>query len=237
MKHHDYAFRVNPKRSLFILLLLNFLLSYYAIAEQIDGADEWDEWMEEDLEEKALQVNEGRLNFLASPPSQTKVHALSNTITITQGSLETHWVDFRQCHKNLDRVTQSQVVYQYKQMRNLKIEFFRGIKKAWVEGQSIQLQDVMDDAEICILAQVKTLIPQGDKLFLLRNGPYFRKFLDGYYPFHVQLLIKYPQTLLNIKKILPQTQAGFTIKPSHNELRIDAWFEGELTIEIYFTTQ
>jgi len=134
MKHHNCTFRVNPKRSLSVLILLNFLLSYCAIAEQIDESDKW---MEEDLEEKALQVNEGLLNFLASPPGQTKVHSLSNTITIAQDSLETHWVDFRQCHKNLDRVAQSQVVYRYKQMHNLKIEFFKGIEKAWVEGQSI----------------------------------------------------------------------------------------------------
>jgi len=47
----------------------------------------------------------------------------------------------------------------------------------------------------------------------------------------------YPQTLLKIQKVLPQSQAGFTVKPSHNELHIDAWFEGELTVEVYFATQ
>ena len=235
MKRHEYAFRMNRYIGLFFVIWLNFFISNSAIAKPINESNDWDKWVTEDLEEKALQVNEGNLNFIASPLKPTKIHSLFNTITITPRSVETHWVDFRQCHKNLDRVAQSQVVYQYKQMRKLKIEFFKGIGKAWVEGQSIQLQDVMDDAEFCAVARVKILIPQGNNKFLLRNGPFYRKFLDGYYPFHVQLLIKYPQTLLKIQKVLPQAQAGFAVKPLHNELHIDAWFEGELTIEVFFS--
>ena len=70
---------------------------------------------------------------------------------------------------------------------------------------------------------------------MLKNGPYHRKFLDGYYPMHVSLDIKYPGTLMHYESINPATQPGFNVKQASDSLYVDAWFEGELKMEIRFS--
>ena len=220
-----------------ILLVVTFpqlVLGQQDNPPQSNEEQQLEKWFEGDLEEQALKVNEGTLEFLDQPPKNKAVHTVTNTITISDLSLQTQWVTLHQCHMNLDPVAQSEIVYQYKQMRNLRLEHYFGMDKAWIENQSVQMKDIDKGASLCILAEVKILKPGKKGEYTLRNGPYFRKFLDGYYPFHVKLNIHYPKSALTLTTTSPQPQNGFDVQEDNGTLKMDAWFEGKLIVEARF---
>ena len=202
--------------------------------------EQWEKWFEEDFEEKAAQVNEGQLEFLATPPENQDSHSIANHITITPQSLKDQWISFKQCHTNLDPVAQSQVVYRYKQMRNLRIENSSNIDRAWVEDQSVQMEGLTRGARICILADAqifRRINIDGKNAYAIRNGPYYRKFFDGYYPFNMTFSVKYPAAHLKLLTMSPEPQPGVTVKTSDGFIEINTWFEGELTIGMIFQAQ
>lgn len=221
------------------LIISLTMVSPLTLAEQnpsqADEQQQLEEWFEGDLEQQALQVNEGKLEFLDQPPKNKAVHTVTNTITISDTSLKTQWVTLHQCHDNLDPVGRSEIVYQYKHMRNLRLEHYFGMGKAWIENQSVQMEDIDRGASLCVMAEVQILRPGKQGEYTLRNGPYFRKFLDGYYPFHVKLNIHYPQSALTLKTTSPQPQNGFDVQEDNGTLKMDAWFEGQLLVEARFS--
>ena len=223
-----------------------FLFSVFvapAMASEHLTQEQLEQWFNDELvsdEERALAVNEGDLVFLSKLPEKA-VHYSQNILTISKESLDNGWVHLVQCHVNLDAVAASQVVYRYKRMRNLSVESFEKIGRAWVEGNSVQMEDVQEGAKLCIQADVGILYSTSDekdrkgKGAVLRNGPFHRKFLDGYYPMHVSLEIKYPGALLRYENINPKAQPGFSVTAGKNTLTVDAWFEGELRTEVRFS--
>jgi len=155
-------------------------------------------------------------------------------LTVSQDSIETGWVFLEQCYRHLDPVPDAEVVYHYKSMRALRVTSRRNIETIVVKGQSVQLTNVMHNAELCIKAEVRIFYRNTNGTFSLVNGPFHRKFLDGYYPFHVTLKIDYPSSLLRLIRTKPGAQAGFNIEQSGNVIRIDSCFEGILNVEIIF---
>ena len=93
---------------------------------------------------------------------------------------------------------------------------------------------VEKQAQLCITADVKILYKNKNGSFKLLNGPYHRRFLDGYFPFHLTLKVIYPNTHLKYIKSKPQSQPGFKIRHSKNTLIIDTYFTGKLNTEIEF---
>ena len=93
------------------------------------------------------------------------------------------------------------------------------------------------DARLCIAAEVRILYALPDGRRVLRNGPFHRKFLDGYFPLHVSLQVRYPGNALRYLGISPQAQPGFAVAADHGRLSVDSWFAGELNIEISFSLQ
>ena len=200
-------------------------------------AEELEQWFNDDSsndEERALAVNEGELEFLLKQPEKA-VHHSQNVLTITRDSLSTGWISLKQCHVNLDAVAASQIVYRYKRMRNLMVDSFERIQRVWVEGSSVQVEDIQRGAKLCIRADVGILYSGPKGSAILKNGPFHRKFLDGYYPMHVTLEIHYPGDLISYKGIVPKQQPGFSVTQRNNALYVDAWFEGELRTEVRFS--
>jgi hypothetical protein len=194
---------------------------------------EQEAWLEDDSAQRARTVNEGDLLFLSGEPDPSVLHADSQLI-ITPHSLDSGWVDLEQCYRNLDAVPEMQVVYQYKQMRNLQLLSTKNIGKAWLDGQSVQLEDVNRNATLCIRAQVRIFYLNPDRTYSLVNGPFHRRFLDGYYPYLVTLRITYPVAQLEFLDIRPSAQPGFAVTGSKGKVLIEAWFEGVLNTEIHF---
>ena len=221
---------------IYLYLLLQCFLTMSSLAAEEISSEELEQWFNDDAddESRALAVNEGPLVFLKQATNKA-VHHSSNTLHIDESSLKTGWVALSQCHAQLDAVAASQIVYRYQRLRNLSIVSTHGIQRAWVEGSSVQLSEVQKNARLCISAEVGILhsTPTG---FVLRNGPFHRQFLDGFYPMHVTLDIHYPESRLTIREIKPSPQPGFTVTHFSNRVLIDAWFEGKLNTEVHFSS-
>jgi hypothetical protein len=131
-------------------------------------------------------------------------------------------------------VPRAQITFRDGFVRDLRIDLARGIAAAWTEGASVQLEQVAPGARLCLSAQVRALRSAGRGVFNLVNGPYKRKFLDGYYPMRVTLEVDYPQQTLGLTRINPPPQPGLTVRERPGNIRLDALFEGELRTLIEF---
>jgi hypothetical protein len=220
-------------RIFLLAICLAFIVPVWAEAELSPEALE--NWFESDNQAHPYidHISEGELHFLPEPPDK-RVPAMVNEITILVTSVETGWVDIHQCHEDIDPVTAVEVVYRYRKMRNLKINSTENIKKARVEGLSVQLEEVGHEASLCVSLQARILYKDGERRFALRNGPFERRFLDGYYPLHVQLNVHYPIDKLHFTGSKPVAAPGFTVRQTDASVFVDAWFEGKLMTELLF---
>ena len=183
--------------------------------------------------ESAEGVNEGILNFLHDQPA-TSVHHHQNRIRIDDESLRSGWVSLSQCHDHLDAVPRTQIVFREGFIRDLRVDAATRIEHAWIDGASVQLVNVEPGARLCLSAQTRALSHTGNGYFNLSNGPYMRKFLDGYYPMRVTLEIVYPSKSLMLIDITPHAQPGLQIAEHPGYIRMEALFEGELQLLIQF---
>lgn len=213
--------------------LLALLAATPVLADEPMTVEELQRWFEDDSEARALAVNEGELVFLAEPPDKRVPHS-HNTLTISAASMDSGWVGLTQCYDGLDPVAEMQVVYRYKQMRGLAVASTENIGRAWVEGDSVQLADVQHHARLCITAEIRVFHQNPDGSFSLVNGPYHRRFLDGYFPLHVTLAVRYPAARLRFVAMQPVPQPGLTLRQDAGRLTVDTWFEGMLNTEIRF---
>lgn len=179
-------------------------------------------------------VNVGELTFLAQAPA-TPVHHHQNQITLSATSLVDGWAKLEQCHLHLDAVPDMQIVYGRDRIRNIVIESSQNIGSRWVHENTVQMRQVEQNALICISAETKALNINGNNLFSLTNGPYMRRFLDGYYPMHVSMRVIMQAPGLRFFSISPQPQTGFTVTQSADEIAYEAYFEGELRTNIEFS--
>jgi len=182
---------------------------------------------------KQVEVNDGILFFLTKPPLKP-VHHHQNTLTLYQNSLNNGWVKLEQCHSNLDRVAALQVMFNKNKVRDINITKALSIEKAWVENNSVQLENIHDNAVLCIQAWSKALVKNKDGSYGLSNGPFMRKFLDGYYPIHVTININFKATDLKLVQFKPMVQSGFNVTQTPQSINMDAWFEGRLKTQLTF---
>lgn len=205
--------------------LMHWPLADTARAVVEDGPDDWGEgW---DLEERIAAVNEGELHFVG-PEAAAGHHVHFNRIRIDRSSLRGGWIALEQCHEQLDAVPAAQILFNPERIRRLRIQSVEGIGRAWVEGHSVQLEDVAQQARICIGGESRALSYLGQGRYRLRNGPYMRRFLDGYYPMRVVLQIQYPPDALRFEAPHPGPQPGFELRLREGEVLVEAAFEGRL---------
>ncbi|WP_052501392.1 alpha/beta fold hydrolase [Thiomicrospira microaerophila] len=183
---------------------------------------------------KALAATQTDVRFLA-PFDLSDHYSMTNDITLTEQSLETGWADLIQCHHNLDAVGQLQIVYNPQHTRQIEILSQQHIAFAWVEGASVQMVNLQQGAQICIHAQTWAL-QKLDKGYLIERGPFMRRFLDGYFPMHVELTINWPDLSIKTTQIVPEPQPGLVVKTDKNALQIDYYFQGQLKPQIYLNT-
>lgn len=187
----------------------------------------------DEAEQQALAVNEGDLEFLTHAP-QKRPHSMHNEFTISSQSLKDGWIKMVQCHDNLDVVSIAQILYHARRTRHLQVLSHSGISRAWVEKNSVQLQNIKRGAKLCVQAEVHSLYSNYDGSYSMYNGPFLRKFLDGYYPLRVTMEVNLPGDKLRFEAINPQAQEGFRVSHSQNAMQVDALFVGELNIEVMF---
>lgn len=209
--------------------VLLLLLSLYALPVKTEPLKDEDEL----LFKSAAEVNEGDLRFLALPPARP-IHRHENHITITENSLEDGWVQLKQCHENLDPMPAVQVTYREGRVRNLRIIRAENIGQSWAEASTVQLRNVQRNAVLCIEAEMQALWQMGDNDYLLVNGPYMRRFLDGFYPIQVSVQVRVDTSKIRFIEVQPEAQPGFRFWHRDNEVGYDTVFEGILTTVMRF---
>ena len=215
-----------------ILLLVLLVFSSHLLAQEY-SQQELENWFNAPPDSSASDVNEGELNFLTAPPAK-RVHHHHNVLTINDQTVLNGWAELRQCHSNLDKVPATQIVFRADRIRDLRILSFSGIDNAWVEEGTVQLQHVRENAKICVALKSRVLYKQPDGNLHIANGPFMRKFLDGYYPMHVSMEVIMKTKKLRFVDITPTTQSGFKVSVAAHLVTFDAWFEGRLTTLLRF---
>jgi len=211
-------------RLLFVTLFLALLP--VAMADYQSDLEDWFNSDDDKEFDDILSINEGELNFLSKPPDQP-VHHHQNKLIISNASLDDGWISLQQCHYNMDNFPRVEVVYSAERIRNLEIVSKQNIELAWVENSTIQLVNVDKGATLCLKAESRALSQNIDGSYTLKNGPFMRKFLDGYFPMHVSIDITLPEQL-EFASISPVQQNGFAVSNKLNAIHLDAWFEGRL---------
>ncbi|MGD8483384.1 MAG: alpha/beta hydrolase [Thioalkalispiraceae bacterium] len=223
-------------RNSIIIAIVMLLLNSPPGAREIT-AEELEKWFASDDMQlpvaEATEVNEGELVFLAATPI-AKVHHHQNKMIIEPQSLKNGWVKLRQCHNNLDKVARAQILFRKKKIKQLKIISYRNIEQAWIEDNSVQLKNISANAQLCVQAISQALIANQDGSYSLRNGPFMRRFLDGYYPMHVTMDVLFSGTGLQLSSSSPVSQQGFQVWQKSEQVGYEAWFEGRLNTELRF---
>lgn len=220
-----------PIRGLALLLVCT--TSGIASAEPASNSGEaWLDKFDEPVPE-ALQPRSSQLEFFETRPEGPVPHS-DNRLRITTSSLDTGWVELEQCHGDLEAFPRAEIVYQYHDMRDLKLVSSHGVTRAWVKGQSIQMVGAERGAQVCISAQTRTLKHNADGSYTLKNGPFHRRFLDGYFPLHVSVEVSYPADRIRFHGIHPAPQEGFSVDANGGTVAVDALFSGNLVIRMKF---
>ena len=222
-----------------LLLILLCLLAVPSLANSDYTAEELERWFNSDNFEPpqpAREVNDGQLVFV-SPTDQKPIHHHHNSMTIYPRSLEDGWVRMEQCHTNLDKVAAAQIVFAKERVRDIKVLKFSNMEKAWVEGPSVQMTNITTDAQLCMEAWTRALFINDDGSYSLRNGPFMRRFLDGYFPLRVSMEILYTGTGLKPTAVSPGEQRGFEVWRKQGRIGFDAVFEGKLRTEFSFEVE
>jgi hypothetical protein len=202
------------------------LIALPAWSSNEEPASDWPDadWSVED-------VNEGELEFLAEPPDKI-AHHHRNVITLGRQSLVDGWVRLEQCHSNIDKVPRAQIVFRPGRIRDLRITESVNIGRAWVEDASVQLSDIGKDSSLCLAAESLALTAKDDGRYRLDNGPFMRRFLDGYYAMRVSQKIDLADSGLAFSGISPEVQPGFAVAVTEESIDFDAWFEGRLLTRV-----
>ncbi len=209
-------------------LLAGTLASAQNTADKRLAAERW--FLED--EPDTSQVNTGDLEFFDPAPPGGPFHHHANRLTLTADTLESGWVRLEQCHDNLDAVPRTEVVFRDGKARGLVVVESRNIGRAWVESNRVQLRDVGKQARLCIAGELRLVRSVSDGGYLLRSGPYMRRFLDGYYPMRVSLQIDLAGLPIRIDGVQPVAQPGFEVRIDEQGVGIDALFAGRLMVEL-----
>ena len=218
-----------------LVLVISTILGVFSsatVAQQLTP-EQMEEWLFDDSDSLIADVNEGELVFLKTTRDE-KVHHHHNRMVISDSSLEDGWVKIEQCHRNLDPVGLAQILFGKERSRNLSVSHVENIGKAWVEENSIQLEDIRKQAVLCIKAETRTFVYNGDGTYSLRSGPFMRRFLDGYYPMRVTMDVQLESERLRYYQSAPANQEGFKVWRSDRAVHYEAWFEGRLNTEVQF---
>lgn len=215
-----------------ILFISSLFLSPTILAKEFLSPAELEKWFNSDDELPTSKVNDGQLNFIKNNSKKKIFHSEIN-ITINQNSIDNGWTTLSQCYSNLDPVPRTAVTYRKNLIKNLRVLSSKHIKHAKVSGNKVILKDVSKEASLCIGASARNFYQNEDESFSLVNGPYHRKFLDGYYPYHLNLNIHFSPKL-EFSYSAPKQQSGFQVKQLANSLLVETLFEGRLKTEFRF---
>lgn len=195
------------------------------------------DWLHSDAEHPATTVNEGEIEFFATEAAQPE-HQQTMRVTLTGQSITSGWVAVEQCHEALDRVDRLEIVFHPERTRDLQVLEYHNIGKAWREGPRVIVRHVRPHSRICLRSESRVLRPlqshDSTALFEIVNGPFMRRFLDGYYPLTLALEVVYPQEILQLRDARPLAQPGWEIQRYSGRVSLHGRFAGKLSTRLQF---
>lgn len=209
----------NSARVLDLLLLLGL-----AAAGPVVLADD-------DLE-KLLEIGDEKFEPITRPLRDPPfLHRKS--IRVTPQSLSDGWVENAQCHAQFAKMPSLQIVFNPATTRAIEITEARGIGRAWVEGATVQLEQVGPDSRLCFRSNNRVLTA-GSGRYELKIGPFYYRYLDGYFPMQLELDIDYRDSNLRLLDISPDSGAGISIAKMPRGVRFESLFQGTLWVILTF---
>lgn len=164
-----------------------------------------------------------------APPD---LYRIRNDVRITPESLQSGWVTVHQCHENIDPVPDLEVVYQKATIDWIRIEETRNIQDARVQGHSVQLKDVQRGATLCVAIHKQMAKRDNANGYSLRHGPFYRRFLDGYYPMQVIHRVHSSSQTAKVSLTNREELEGAGISQDANDdITVDAHFAGKLNLD------
>ncbi|MGV6826894.1 MAG: hypothetical protein ACWA5Q_07950 [bacterium] len=191
-----------------------------------------DEWLKHVPDPPKIEVNEGELDFLTSEPEKPP-HLHHHHLRISQSSLTDGWVSLFQCHQQMAVTGSAEIAFHPERSRNLKVTFTDNIGHTSVEGHSVQMEDIQHGAVLCLSLETHALHQQ-ENAWVLRNGPFMRRFLDGYFPLLLTMTVDWRNTDLCLAQMTPTPQPGLDLYTINDFLRLEALFEGQLMTALEF---
>lgn len=214
--------------SLFLLLVSNCVFSAAPTEAELEA------WFLSDEPDaiSTASVNEGQLTFLAELPNNQPTHHHFNEIWLDAESLKSGWARLHQCHENLDQVPRLQIAFGEGRVKALQVVETKGIEDSWVKGNTVQVRSIGPNARLCLTAETRSVNNKGEGYFTVSNGPYMRRFLDGYYPMQVSMVLNFPPDLLELVSVFPAHQPGFEVDRQQGRVMLQTLFEGTLRTSI-----
>jgi len=220
---------LNLHQTLVVTLLMIISFSLQAeieISESLDGLTNAEKaWLLDDSGLDALAVSSKRFKWSHETTNQD--YWLRNELTITPNSLETGWIDFHQCHYQLDAVSKVEIHYPPDITQHLNVVITNKLCRHHVLNNTVQLQQVRKGASICVTGASRTL-SQKEGVYSIKRGPYMRKFFDGYFPMIVEETLTFDKVTIQLTGVSPSHPSpDHSIQGDHFQFNFH--FEGILT--------
>lgn len=167
------------------------------------------------------------------PLDQTPFHHIK-TLIVTADSLAGGWVHNHQCHRYFSVTPSLDIVFPTGKIRNITIADASNVGDVEVRGHTIQLKDVNEKSALCINSENLLLNREPGGVYRVTAGPFYYRFLDGYFPMEVSLQVQYPPSLLEVMRVVPGNRRGVEITRNDGEVRLWSRFEGTLWVQVFF---
>jgi hypothetical protein len=158
----------------------------------------------------------------------------AKTLTVTKDALVNGWVRNHQCHRHFSVTPSLEIVFPSDKIRHIEITDSSNIGDVQVRDHTIQLKDVNEQSALCFTSENHLLQRESDGSYRITAGPFYYRFLDGYFPIEVDLTVRYPPLLLDVLRLVPRDRPGVEVSLNDGEVRLWSRFEGALWVHVLF---
>ncbi len=156
----------------------------------------------------------------------------TKVLSITPDSLTGGWVRNHQCHRHFSVTPSLDIVFPSGKIRDIVIRDTEHLDAVEVRGHTVQLAGVTAQSTLCFDSENRVLQREADGSYRLTAGPFYYRFLDGYFPMDVDVTVRYPALLLEAVRVIPGDRQGVTVTRRQGEIRLYSRFEGTLWVHV-----
>ncbi len=166
-------------------------------------------------------------------PLDRPVFLHSKALKVTPESLNGGWVRNYQCHRHFATTPALEIVFPAGAIRDIEIVESSALGHVQVDGPTVLLEGVQGNSTLCFRSENRLLETADAGAYRLRAGPFFHRFLDGYFPMDVELTVTFPGPV-EVLHVSPPAAPGIDVTISDRKLTLRSRFEGTLWVEILF---